>query len=103
MGSPPGWAGGRLTRAGLPAATEFGAVLQLALGPAPLVSQLVASAAADVVAQLQQRLVSVGGSDEPSRDELRQRRDEVAAWMTTYVDALTVEWFSFEPGFSPVP
>jgi hypothetical protein len=67
------------------------------LGPAPLVSELVAGAAADIVARLQESISSCRGSDEASRNELRRCSEDATAWMTTYVDALAVQWFGFDP------
>jgi hypothetical protein len=54
-----------------------------------------------VVSQLQETVAALRGSDAASRDELRRRSDDVTALMTTYLDALTVQWFSFDPDFSP--
>jgi hypothetical protein len=69
----------------------------LLVGPAPLVSEVVARTAADIVAGLHESLSAIRGSDEASRDELLRRSEDTTAWMRTYVDALAVQWFSFDP------
>jgi hypothetical protein len=72
------------------------------LGPAPLVSQIVAGAASEAVTQLHETVDANRGADERARTELRRLSDDAAAWMDTYLDALAVQWFCFDPDFSPV-
>jgi hypothetical protein len=67
------------------------------VGPAALVSQIVAGAAADSVALLEQALEIESGATETSRDAIRRQAAIVASWMTSYVDALEVQWFAFDP------
>jgi hypothetical protein len=68
------------------------------VGPAALVSQIVAGAAADSVALLQQAVETESGATESSREAIRQKAGIVAAWMTSYLDALEVQWFAFDVG-----
>jgi hypothetical protein len=68
------------------------------VGPAALVSQIVAGAAADSVALLEQALEIERGATETSRDAIRRRAAIVSAWMTSYLDALKVQRFAFDAG-----
>jgi hypothetical protein len=72
------------------------------VGPASTVSEIVAAAARSVVDDLAELIRDSPRSDERAQTRIRDATAAVAAWVQTYLDCESLEWFNFDSDWDPV-
>ena len=72
------------------------------VGPAGMVSTLIANAVANAASKLAARIPASVPLDESAREDLRLRASALNAWVNTYVDCCEIVWFRLDTNWDPV-